>query len=118
MLANDIAKLMAMIPLQDDSCKINNGDSEPQTIIKGMTFTIIFMDSQGKSYVFFIICVGGAFKSVQDTASPFGYKRGEGIDAGKGETGWVVARERQKYDAVFTTLEKSDGKLSGAGMCY
>lgn len=60
--------------------------------------------------------VGGAFVSVQDTASPFGYKRGEGIDAGKGETGWVVAKERQKYDAVFNTLEKSDGKLSGAGM--
>lgn len=60
--------------------------------------------------------IGGAFVSVQDTASPFGYKRGEGIDAGKGETGWVVAKERQKYDAVFNTLEKSDGKLSGAGM--
>lgn len=59
--------------------------------------------------------VGGAFVSVQDTASPFGYKRGEGIDAGKGETGWVVTKERQKYDAVFNTLEKSDGKLSGAG---
>lgn len=59
--------------------------------------------------------IGGAFVSVQDTASPFGYKRGEGIDAGKDETGWVVAKERQKYDAVFTTLEKSDGKLSGAG---
>lgn len=53
--------------------------------------------------------------SVQDTASPFGYKRGEGIDAGKGETNWVVAKDRQKYDSVFTTLEKSDGKLSGAG---
>jgi len=59
--------------------------------------------------------LGGAFVSVQDTASPFGYKRGEGIDAGKGETVWVVAKERQKYDAVFNTLEKSDGKLSGAG---
>lgn len=58
---------------------------------------------------------GGAFVSVQDKASPFGYKRGEGIDAGKGETGWVVERERQKYDAVFASLEKSDGKLSGAG---
>lgn len=45
MLANDIAKLMAMIPLQDvDNCKINNGDSEPQTIIKGMTFEIVFYD--------------------------------------------------------------------------
>jgi len=63
----------------------------------------------------FVHFVGGAFVSVQDTASPFGYKRGEGIDAGKGETGWVVAKERQKYDAVFNTLEKSDGKLSGAG---
>ncbi|KAF0767029.1 EH domain-containing protein 1 [Aphis craccivora] len=96
MLANDIAKLMAMIPLQDmQNRKMNNGEAEQQqqqqTVVKG-----------------------GAFVSVQDTASPFGYKRGEGIDAGKGETGWVVAKERQKYDAVFNTLEKSDGKLSGA----
>lgn len=37
MLANDIAKLMAMIPLQDvDNRKINNGDSEPQTVVKGL----------------------------------------------------------------------------------
>lgn len=95
MLANDIAKLMAMIPLQDmHNRKINNGDAEQQ---------------QQQAVV-----KGGAFVSVQDTASPFGYKRGEGIDAGKGETGWVVEKERSKYDAVFTTLEKSDGKLSGA----
>lgn len=66
----------------------------------------------------FFFFIGGAFVSVQDTISPFGYKRGEGIDAGKGETGWVVAKERQKYDAVFTSLEKSDGKLSGAGMVF
>ncbi|KAL5240614.1 hypothetical protein ACI65C_008024 [Semiaphis heraclei] len=96
MLANDIAKLMAMIPLQDmHNRKMNNGDDEQQ--------------QQQQAVV-----KGGAFMSVQDTASPFGYKRGEGIDAGKGETGWVVAKERQKYDAVFNTLEKSDGKLSGA----
>ncbi|XP_015363209.1 PREDICTED: EH domain-containing protein 1 [Diuraphis noxia] len=96
MLANDIAKLMAMIPLQDmNNRKMNNGDVEQQ--------------QQQQAVV-----KGGAFMSVQDTASPFGYKRGEGIDAGKGETGWVVAKERQKYDAVFNTLEKSDGKLSGA----
>jgi len=94
MLANDIAKLMAMIPLQDmQNRKMNNGDVEQQQQL---------------------VVKGGAFLSVQDTASPFGYKRGEGIDAGKGETGWVVAKERQKYDAVFNTLEKSDGKLSGA----
>lgn len=96
MLANDIAKLMAMIPLQDmQNRKMNNGEAEQQ--------------QQQQAVV-----KGGAFVSVQDTASPFGYKRGEGIDAGKGETGWVVAKERQKYDAVFNTLEKSDGKLSGA----
>lgn len=80
----------------------------------------MFVAFKGVIYCFYftiILHVGGAFKSVQDTASPFGYKRGEGIDAGKGETGWVVAKERQKYDAIFTTLEKSDGKLSGAGMC-
>ncbi|KAE9545626.1 hypothetical protein AGLY_001169 [Aphis glycines] len=96
MLANDIAKLMAMIPLQDmQNRKMNNGEAEQQQQQQAMV-------------------KGGAFVSVQDTASPFGYKRGEGIDAGKGETGWVVAKERQKYDAVFNTLEKSDGKLSGA----
>jgi len=39
MLANDIAKLMAMIPLQDvDNRKVSNGDGEqPQTIIKGLS---------------------------------------------------------------------------------
>lgn len=37
MLANDIAKLMAMIPLQDvDNRLVKNGDGDPpQTIIKG-----------------------------------------------------------------------------------
>lgn len=64
------------------------------------------------------VYVGGAFKSVQDMASPFGYKRGEGIDAGKGENVWVVEKERPKYDALFADLEKSDGKLSGAGECF
>lgn len=39
MLANDIAKLMAMIPLQDvDNRKISNGDGETlqSAVIKGM----------------------------------------------------------------------------------
>ncbi|XP_050519831.1 EH domain-containing protein 1 [Daktulosphaira vitifoliae] len=93
MLANDIAKLMAMIPLQDvDNRLVKNGDVPTESAV----------------------VKGGAFVSVQDTISPFGYKRGEGIDAGKGETGWVVNKERHKYDAIFADLEKSDGKLSGA----
>ncbi|CAG5083179.1 Similar to EHD1: EH domain-containing protein 1 (Bos taurus), partial [Cotesia congregata] len=52
MLAEDIAKLMAMIPHEDVSTTI-----EP--LIKG-----------------------GAFEGVEDQTSPFGYKRGEGVDAG------------------------------------
>lgn len=44
MLANDIAKLMAMIPLQDvDNRKINNGNDEPaETVVKGLIRKIIF----------------------------------------------------------------------------
>lgn len=79
-------------------------------IIKKKKKTLLFI------HIIWFLFLGGAFVSVQDKASPFGYKRGEGIDAGKGETGWVVARERQKYDSIFTSLEKSDGKLSGASM--
>ncbi|XKL65026.1 hypothetical protein PGB90_005112 [Kerria lacca] len=83
MLAEDIAKLMALIPLEE-----NVVISEP--IVKG-----------------------GAFQGVQDTVSPFGYKRGEGVDAGKGEPEWIVGRERHKYDIIFDTLNPIDGKITG-----
>lgn len=44
MLANDIAKLMAMIPLQDvNNRKMNNGESEPQNVIKGMLLIYLFI---------------------------------------------------------------------------
>ncbi len=56
---------------------------------------------------------GGAFQGVQDTISPFGYKRGEGVDAGKGEPEWIVGKERHKYDSVFETLNPIDGKITG-----
>lgn len=49
--------------------------------------------------------------------SPFGYKRGEGIDAGAGEPEWIVNKERDKYDAIFKTLNPCDGKITGAGNC-
>ncbi|PSN36946.1 EH domain-containing protein 1 [Blattella germanica] len=74
MLAEDIARLMAMIPLDEVHTV-----SEP--LVKG-----------------------GAFEGVEDTVSPFGYKRGEGIDAGSGEPEWIVSKERYKYDAMFDTL--------------
>lgn len=58
---------------------------------------------------------GGAFNNVQDTISPFGYKRGEGIDAGVGELDWIVNRDKPKYDEVFNTLNPVDGKVTGMG---
>jgi len=49
MLANDIAKLMAMIPLQDmNNRKMNNGNAEEQqqqqAVVKGIDFfTILYL---------------------------------------------------------------------------
>lgn len=83
MLAEDIAKLMALIPLEE-----NLNVAEP--MVKG-----------------------GAFQGVQDTVSPFGYKRGEGVDAGKGEPEWIVGKDRHKYDSLFQTLNPIDGKITG-----
>ncbi|XP_028047986.1 EH domain-containing protein 3 isoform X1 [Monomorium pharaonis] len=84
MLAEDIAKLMAMIPHEEVTTV-----SEP--LIKG-----------------------GAFEGVEDQISPFGYKRGEGIDAGAGEPEWIVNKERYKYDSIFESLGPQDGKITGA----
>ncbi|TGZ42260.1 EH domain-containing protein 1, partial [Temnothorax longispinosus] len=84
MLAEDIAKLMAMIPHEETTTV-----SEP--LIKG-----------------------GAFEGVEDQVSPFGYKRGEGIDAGAGEPEWIVNKERYKYDSIFESLGPQDGKITGA----
>ena len=84
MLADDIAKLMAMIPHEE---------------IGTMTESLV---------------KGGAFEGVEDQISPFGYKRGEGIDAGAGEPEWIVNKERHKYDATFDELGPCDGKITGA----
>lgn len=62
--------------------------------------------------------VGGAFKNIEDTISPFGYKRGEGVDAGAGEIEWVVNKDRSKYDAIFDTLGPIDGKVTGASKLH
>ncbi|KAL1435010.1 hypothetical protein MTO96_001560 [Rhipicephalus appendiculatus] len=55
---------------------------------------------------------GGAFDGLEQ--SPFGYGRGEGVDAGSLEPDWIVARERFKYDELFSSLGPVDGKISGA----
>lgn len=66
------------------------------------------------SYFIYLI-LGGAFEGVEDQVSPFGYKRGEGIDAGAGEPEWIVNKERYKYDSMFESLGPQDGKITGAG---
>ena len=48
----------------------------------------------------------------------FGYKRGEGIDAGAGEPEWIVAKDRYKYDQLFDDLNPIDGKVTGSGKLY
>jgi hypothetical protein len=86
MLANDIAKLMSKIPMED-----------------------VASTEQGTTFV-----KGGVFSGHQDTTTPFGFKRFEGAEAGRGETDWVVEKERSKYDDIFETLRGSDGKVAGA----
>ena len=85
---------------------------------------------------------GGAFDGVMDKQTPFMYKvcilliagaenlcimiqcvtnisfifqGGEGVNAGVGETEWVVAKDRYKYDQTFDSLNPIDGKVTGAG---
>lgn len=78
---------------------------------------LLLSHTYGKcSNLSFLCCMlGGAFEGVEDTVSPFGYKRGEGIDAGSGEPEWIVSRERYKYDTIFDALSPVDGKVTGAG---
>ena len=85
MLATDIAKLMAQIPLEDAQNNV------PNAIVKG-----------------------GVFSGVQDTTTPFGFKRFEGVEAGRGETDWIVAKEKPKYDEIFERLQGSDGRVAGS----
>jgi len=85
MLAQDIAKLMVMIP-QEESVK-----TEDQSI------------------------KGGAFGGVDGVAdTPFGIGAGEGVDKGRGEEDWVVAKERYQYDDKFQQLNPINGKVTGA----
>lgn len=65
------------------------------------------------------VITGGAFDGViDDNESPFGYKKGEGIDAGKGEVDWICDRDRERTDTIFDTLNPIDGKISGAGRTF
>ena len=89
MLAEDISHLMAIIP--------------QESVQKSVEPTI----------------KGGAFVGVTDQVSPFGFMKGEGIDAGAGEPEWIVNKDRYKSDTIFDSLNPIDGKITGAGtmMC-
>jgi EH domain-containing protein 1 len=90
MLAEDIAKLMTLIPAEEQKARTEGTDR----------------------------IEGGAFDGVLDKATPFMYKGGEGINAGVGEIEWVVAKERYKYDDAFDKLSPIDGTIAGAGTIY
>ena len=89
MLAQDIARLMEMIPLEEQQ----NSSGENGAPDKGNV-------------------EGGAFEAYKE--SPFGFGRGEGADAGKGEHEWIVNQKRDQYDEVFDKLNPVNGKVSGA----
>lgn len=58
---------------------------------------------------------GGAFDAVtHPEESPFGFGRPNGLEAGKGDKEWVVARYKYKYDELFEQLDPINGKISGA----
>ncbi|XP_055587224.1 EH domain-containing protein 1 isoform X1 [Uranotaenia lowii] len=104
MLATDIARLMSMIP-QEEMTMV----SEP--LIKEGLFGDYYADSR-KQWNGAV--KRGAFDGVEDVVSPFGYRKGEGIDAGYGEVDWICNRDRERTDPLFETLNPVDGKISGA----
>jgi len=85
MLAEDISKLMLMIPQEE-----------------------VIARQEGTDRI-----EGGAFAGVMDQQTPFMYKGGEGVNAGVGEVEWVVTKNRHKYDQDFDKLNPIDGKISG-----
>ena len=87
MLAEDIAKLMSLVPLEEKTAR-----------------------AEGKDKI-----EGGAFNGVLDKQTPFMFKGGEGVNAGIGETEWIIERDRGKYDAIFDKLGPINGKITGAG---
>lgn len=90
MLAEDVPKLMGMIPQEERTYLELQSKNERQTTSQtGTTFT----DQQ---------------------ATPFELGGVEGINAGLGESDWIVTRSRHEYDEVFAQLSPQNGKITGA----
>lgn len=94
MLAEDIARLMAMIPLEEKK------NMEPP--------------KDGGLPNSSNLVSGGAFDGVRSGDTPFGFNKCEGADAGSGEVEWVVTRDRPKYDPIFFAMNPVDNKVTGA----
>ncbi|KAF6777405.1 hypothetical protein AHF37_03537 [Paragonimus kellicotti] len=88
MLANDMAKLMQMIPQE----KIRVQEQQATAVVKASTVR------------------GGAFDSLD---TPFSYHASEGINQGMFDSDWIVSRDRAEADAIFLTLNPVNGKISG-----
>ncbi|CAG0883341.1 unnamed protein product [Cyprideis torosa] len=59
---------------------------------------------------------GGVFDGIKDKKTPFGFRKGEGVDAGAGEKGWIVQKDRNIYEKLFYSLGPTEGKLNGAAV--
>ncbi|CAF0879110.1 unnamed protein product [Adineta ricciae] len=90
MLAEDVPKLMSMIPQEEHSYLQLQSQTTHHTT---STSNTIFTDQQ---------------------ATPFELGGVEGINAGVGESDWIVTRSRHEYDQVFASLSPQNGKISGA----
>jgi len=89
MLGEDVPKLMSMIPKEEYAylqLQAQTEKNSPQT-------STTFADQQ---------------------ATPFEVGGVEGINAGIGETDWIVTRTRHEYDQAFNQLSPQGGKISGA----
>ncbi|CAF3310615.1 unnamed protein product [Rotaria socialis] len=90
MLAEDVPKLMSMIPQEEHAFLQLQSQTTQNTTADKST---IFNDQQ---------------------STPFELGGVEGINAGLGETDWIVTRSRHEYDEVFTHLSPQNGKVTGA----
>lgn len=85
MLANNIPRLMGMIPAEADS---NYGD---QASVKG-----------------------GAFAFSHSTNNPFASGACQGLALGAETDNWVVEEFKEEYDILFQSLGPKGGKINGA----
>lgn len=90
MLAEDVPKLMSMIPQEEHAFLQLQSQSEKNSALQPST---IFNDQQ---------------------STPFELGGVEGINAGLGETEWIVTKSRHEYDQTFNQLSPQGGKVSGA----